>query len=466
MGSMQFWLPDRDGIWPAALECAYLVGSDGLPWDTRVERLGNRLVVSRGTRESGALTIPWPVPGFGTLALSTATLQARETPYHLPLELARGALARLLGQLDTPELLTDEIRQPLRTAETHFIASSLQQNDPEQCAREAEESLGASLECMRRRARRQFAERRGAAAVSSRLFGIEACGVEELRQLRTLRRFPGNALLLHETWHDSERNPGERDLTRWTECFRLAKGTRRRVVAGPLIDLQRNALPDWLSLWADDLDAIQTYAAQYVRDVVRAGRGLTHVWYASSATNAGLRLRLSEEERLRLTLVAIEALRGEDPQTPTLVGIGQPWGEYLGRSTLDLSPLQFADILLRADLGVSGFILELDLANSAHHALPRDLVDSQRLLDQWAAFAVPLVLRVSMPTQAGPQEASRLAYLRDFLQLAASRPAVQGIIWSQLRDAPGHEAGLFLEDGHPKAVLQMLGELDQRTRRT
>jgi hypothetical protein len=466
MGSLQFVLPDRDEIWPAALECAYLVGSDGLPWDTRVERLGNRLVASRATRESGSLTTPWPVPGFGALALSTATLQPREAPYHLALELARGALSRLLSQLDASELRVEEIRQSLRAAEGHFIDSSLQQSDLDRCAREAEASLVASLECMQRRARRQFRERREAASFSSRLFGLETHGLEELRQLRTLRRFPGNALLLNETWHDCERNPGERDVARWEECFRLARGARRRTVAGPLLDLHRHALPDWLPLWADDVDAIQTYAAQYVRDIVRAGQGHVHVWYASSATNAGLGLRLSEEQRLRLTLVAIEALRGEDPQTPALVGIQQPWGEYLGRSTLDLSPLQFADIVLRADLGVSGFVLELPLANSAHHAFPRDLVDTQRLLDQWAAFSVPLVLRISLPTQAGLLEPSRLAYLSDLLQLAAARPAVQGILWSQLRDLPGHEAGLFREDGHPKAVLQMLADLDKRARRS
>jgi hypothetical protein len=56
--------------------------------------------------------------------------------------------------------------------------------------------------------------------------------------------------------------------------------------------------------------------------------------------------------------------------------------------------------------------------------------------------------------------------LSDLLQLAAARPAVQGILWSQLRDLPGLEAGLFREDGHPKAVLQVLADFDKRARRS
>lgn len=464
MGSMQFILPEQAGIPKYALDGAYMIGSDGAPWETRVEWTGSRLVVSRDTRESGYLVVPWPLADFGAMALSTATLLPRDTPYHLALELARGTLSRLLHVTDgatSPGLLT----QPLSEARHHFIQASLSQNDPQRCAEEAQRSLGWSMDCIRKFVRQATAARNSQASFSSRLFGFQVSGPDELTALRSLRRTPGNAILFGCPWRETEASPGEWDWTHWKAGLKAAHAARRRVLAGPLVNLERSELPDWLYLWDDDFDTLQSYVEQYIRQLVIMARGQVHVWYVTSGTNVDRALRLGEEHRLRLTLAALEALRSEDKQTPTLVGIQQPWGEYLGRSTLDLSPPQFADILLRADLGVSGFALELDFADDVQHSLTRDLLEFQGLLDQWSSFGVPLVLRINLPTESGDQEAARLDYLRDLLAVAAPKPAIQGVIWGQLKDRPQRRAGVLTADGQPKGVLQTLSQMDQRSRR-
>ena len=84
MGSMSFLLPE---VLPesaaATLPEAALASSRGYddmtPVPTRVQVAGGRLTLSRTHNESGYLVVPWPVPPFGTLAVSSSTLRERRS---------------------------------------------------------------------------------------------------------------------------------------------------------------------------------------------------------------------------------------------------------------------------------------------------------------------------------------------------------------------------------------------------
>ncbi len=129
MGSTQFLLPRREGQNELAVKCAYMVGNDGTPWESRVTCADDRLTVTRAARESGRLITPWTVPGFGSVALTTATLIPRERPYHLVLELCRGTLSRIHSQLDAALLDESRIKPTLQAAQEHFIRALLLQKD-------------------------------------------------------------------------------------------------------------------------------------------------------------------------------------------------------------------------------------------------------------------------------------------------------------------------------------------------
>jgi hypothetical protein len=64
-------------------------------------------------------------------------------------------------------------------------------------------------------------------------------------------------------------------------------------------------------------------------------------------------LGLSEEQRLRLVVTAVEAVRTTDPRAPVVLVIDQPCAEFMGERECDLSPLHFADALVRAEIGVA-----------------------------------------------------------------------------------------------------------------
>jgi hypothetical protein len=296
---------------------------------------------------------------------------------------------------------------------------------------------------------------------SSRLTGFQVRGAEELAMLERTTRWPGNAVFFQSSWREAELNPGQWNWQSWLAGLARIRTARRRVVCGPLFRLERQDLPDWLYLWDDDFDPLQSYLCTYIRTAVEQLQKHVHVWYVAAGTNADSELHLGEEQRLRLTLAALETLRQTDKQTPALIGIKQPWGEYLGRTSADLAPLQFADILIRSGLGVSGLALEVRLACEPGKTLTRDLLEFDRLLEQWAQLGLPLVVVLALATPARFQDggAGVLQYLQDVVALLQGKSAVQGIIWGELRDQPQWPAGLLQASGETKAVWRLAHDL-------
>jgi hypothetical protein len=293
------------------------------------------------------------------------------------------------------------------------------------------------------------------------LTGFQVRGRDDLQALERTKEWPGNAMFYQGAWRQVELNPGEWDWKDAQAGLERAKKARRRIVGGPLFRLERHELPDWLYLWEDDFDALRSYLCAYIRAAVERLQRWVNVWFVTSGTNADCELHLDEEQRLRLTLAALETLRHVDSQTPAVVGIKQPWGEYLGRSTADLSPLQFADIIVRSGLSISGFVLEMDFACEAGRTLPRDLLEINRLVEQWTHLGLPLVITLALPTPAetSPGDSPTRRYVQDVLRLLQQKPSVQGIIWGELMDRPDWPAGLLDAQGGPKPIWRSLREL-------
>ena len=185
-------------------------------------------------------------------------------------------------------------------------------------------------------------------------------------------------------------------------------------------------------------------------------------------------MNLSEEQCVRLAIDAVETIRQQDQQTPVIVSFDQPWGEYLTRNQQDLSPLHFADALVRADLGINGIGLEINWGFHDENTLPRDLLELSQHIDRWSHLGLPLVIHLTiseLPAEANEETSSMsnsddtvslTSRSRNILTVLASKPAVQALIWNQLTDSksgsqPG--AGLFDVNGKPKPILKDLHDL-------
>ncbi len=251
-----------------------------------------------------------------------------------------------------------------------------------------------------------------------------------------------------------------------------------RICGGPIVCFDQGGVPQ--SLGAEsDFPAIQSRTADHVRRVVERYRGRIHLWHAVGSPNIDGAFAINEEQRVRLAVHVIETVRNTDPRTPVVVSFKQPWGEYLRHDTSELSPLHFADVLCRAELGLSGLGLEIDFGLRRGATIPREPLDVSRQIDRWTNLNLPLMLLVARPTTCGAAVWSATAggtpapqfagcdieqWFAEFGPVMFGKPAVQAVVWSQLVDGAeetGIRAGLYDADGRPKRVLQALGGLKQ-----
>ncbi len=128
-------------------------------------------------------------------------------------------------------------------------------------------------------------------------------------------------------------------------------------------------------------------------------RGKVHFWNAAGRVITGEVLGLDDEQKLRLAVRAVEVIRSLDPQTPVIVSLDQPWAESMCRRDTELNPLQFADALVRSDLGLAGIGMEINLGMTAQATLRRDLLEFNNQLDMWSSLGLPLLISIAVPSR-------------------------------------------------------------------
>lgn len=489
MAQMRFLLPRRDALPEGAIERAYLCGMEGIPWRSHNYWQGDQLVLERPVHESANLNFLWPVDGYGEVALCTASLMERARPYILPLELARGSLNRLRNRMFAAQAagyqLPAELLRRVHESMQLFLRAATRQHQVSESAALADQALALTLPAMdhliQELARQALAWRHQQEKVQlGTLLGGRLAGGPLNPQIgeRFLAAF--NSAVVPTCWRSIEEVDGQ---FRWDETDEQVQWCRQhglRVCAGPLLQLDPRSLPDWLYLWDDDFRQLHACICRFVERTVQKYRGVVHAWHAAARINTSRCLNLTEEQKLRLTVSVVETIRRHDPHTPLVVSFDQPWAEYMSGDDTQLSPLHFADALVRADLGIAGLGVELNLG-FAHGSLPRDLLQIEARVDQWSGLGVPLFVLLTSPScsQADPlaqfQPRSRSVgsanghsprsqsdYAGHLVPVLLAKPAVQGVFWNQTRDAIPHEfacGGLFTPDDQPKPILDTLARI-------
>ncbi len=476
MGQMRFHTPDRAklGSWQA--ERAYMAGMDGSPWLSHNTYDDHTLTIERGADESGNLFVPWPTEHHGMAVLSTPSLREGNGTYSLPLEIARGTVNRVRCQAADWQHAGLEFNQELhdliREATGYFVgAATTSQRDPDSAiddALKAIESASRAIDVLAGHyAEESLAIRRTGA---NKLSTLLACSLDSLPKFPEIQTQIGqafNSASIPIRWKDVEPNAGEYQWDTVDQHIRWCQTNGLRVCAGPLVRFDRGSLPDWIYLWEDDFDQLAALLLQFVTNAVNRYRGQVHLWQAASGLNVGGEIALTEEQRLRLAVASLETVRRLDQQTPTVVNFAQPWGEYLATENMELSPLQFADTLLRADLGMAGIGLDINLGYWPNGSLPRHLLDISRLLDTWSTLGVPLLTSLACPSKPDPDpqaderiqimtERNLQADVAQMIHVMLAKPTVHGIIWNQLTDALPHtypNAGLYDENFAVKPLL-------------
>lgn len=463
---------------------AYFTGLDRTPARTSIEVRPGMLVCSREGPESGRLHTSWPVEGCGAPVLSTATLAERAEPFELAVELARGRLNDVRNQaadwtgLDLPPDFGPLMADALRT----FARAATQRGDPATAAELAQESLGASLRAAdllvdayanHVLVRRQEFTPKLPTALSCPLEGDP-------------RRSPGlaavqpaiNTARLTCPWSRLAPTEGRFRWDDFDAQIAWCRAHRIPPAVGPLVELRPGALPDWLWLWGGDFDQVLALVEDLIRQTVGRYKGKVATWHLVHRAGSGEVLGLSEEEQVRLTARALQIARRIDPEAQLVIDFDQPWSDWMATSRFDLGPLQLADSLARAELGLTGIGLELAPGYSSPGSSYRDLLDVSRLLDLFALISLPLHVGLVLPSGSTPDPAAdpavsvivpqwpqppSEALQRDlaarWIALITAKPYVRAVHWLQTADAHPHlypHGGLLRKDHSPKPLVDWL----------
>jgi len=485
---MRFLTPQRERVSDEAVQRAHMAGLDCIPsscwksWESK-----DLLRVERPIDESGNLHIPWRVEGHGELLLSTARLMERERPYHLPVELARGTVNRLRSRADIWRmgglLLSDELVSQLKSAESLFTRAATSQTEPLAAADAAQEAIRVGLDAIV-----GLGEQYGQQVLEYRL--------EESSPLATLLagnmgadHMPANAepmfgaafntAVVPMAWKDVEPMPGERQWgmadKQVQRCLRLGL----KIIGGPLVRLDHEVLPDWVMDYGDDFEQLAAYMRDYIWAAVEKYRGQIHLWHCAAGMNTKGIPSLSDEQRLRLTALAIETTRLADPRTPVIMSVDQPWAEYVLKNATELWPMHFAEMLVRADLGMAGIGLEINLGYWPGGTLPRDILEISDHIDHWSALGLPLILLLTVPSSdsddphackeaglplplsldGGLSLESQKLQIERLATMLLAKQSVQALVWNQVFDSMPHKyahAGVFDTSCMPKPALSSL----------
>lgn len=483
MGTMSFLLPRGA---PAAalhdLDRACIAGGyDNMPAPTQVLIESDRLRLIRDVDESGYLVVPWEVNGAGRLMTTSATLIERAQPYHAGVEVARGKLNQLRCQLSDWRSvglqIADGLDTQIRAASRHFgrAVTSVDGSEADVQSRAALElAYRASTGLVQTYVEQMFRARHQRqpkldTSLTLRLNGSVPPAADDSVCAAS------NMAALPLSWKAIE--PSESQY-RWDQSDALLEWAQRRNVracGGPLLDFTTFGLPDWLWLWEGDLPSLSSFMCDYVETVVGRYHRKIRRWQLTAASNNANVLKLGEDDLLWLTARLAEAAWQVDPDLELVVGIAQPWGEYMAREEHTYSPFIFADTLIRAGLKLAALDVEWVMGVWPRGSYCRDLLDASRVLDLYALLGTPLQVTLAYPSATGVDPLAdpafkvagghwlagfspevQSAWAADFAALAACKPFIKGITWAQLTDGETHQfphCGMLDSAGRPKPAL-------------
>lgn len=490
MGAMSFLLPaDMTTETSQELERACVAGGpDNMPWLTEVVLEPGHMTLRREVDESGCLVAPWLVDGAGLLMGTSGTLMERAVPYQLQLELARGKINQLRCQTadwQTGGLqVSANLAQQIRAAASAFSKAVIE-SPSEATGRHAQAALAAGYQASEQLVKlyveqmfqtRHQRQPRLETALGCRLgtFELQKYHVEALS-------YVCNSICLPFAWKDVAAEEGQYLWQPHDAQLCWAEEQGLIPMAGPLIDFSPGQLPDRVLTWNGDLPSLAGSMCRYVEAAVRRYRNRIRIWQLTTAGNCASVAGLGEDELLWLTVQLVEAARQVDPALGLVVGIAQPWGDYLAVEDRTHSPFVFADTLIRAGLNLAALDLEIIMGVSPAGSYCRDLLETSRLIDLYSLLGAPLRITLAYPSSTAPDPNADPAYRVDsghwrgsydpevqaewanlFVALALCKPTVKSVQWSHLSDAFPHQfphCGLFDMKDRPKPVLKQLQEL-------
>lgn len=497
MGTISLLLPNE--VSPEARQALHRAcltgGPDNVPTPTNIQVDETALTTQRLMDESGHLLAPWEVEGFGHLMTSTATLMEREPPYSLLVELSRGKVNQLRcqaeewrqGGLMLPEKLEESIREASRAFGRTVTRES--QDEVSEAAKDAlrlgfESSSDLVAEYVRQvfDIRHQRQEKLDTPLSCRVQMGDD--GPDFLTSAPEKFQETFNTITIPFHWSDIEPEEARYNWDKHDALLDWAEEQGLQVMGGPLVDFSASHLPDWLWLWEGDVNQIASNVCKFVEKTIHRYEKRIRSWQLTAGSNCARLLNLREEDLLGLTYRILDTARQVDSALDLVIGLGQPWGEYLLDDSHQASPSPyfFVDTLLRAGINyLSALEIEIVMGCEPRGSFCRDLLSASHLMDLYAFLGLPLFVTLGFPAlpaedpnadseikvgsgrwRDGYDAQTQADWARAFTELALCKPFVQCVQWAHYSDSQPHlfpNAGVLDADNNPRPALAELKKL-------
>ena len=283
------------------------------------------------------------------------------------------------------------------------------------------------------------------------------------------------------SWADIETDSGRFDYEAAEHSIRFCASKGMRIIGGPLIDFRDRLMPHWLYLLEDNFETFLNSVMGFVEKTVTKFRGRCSSGIVPADSTRLVHSELDDEQVMRLSIGILQTVRRTDPTTPAIMSFDQPFGEYLAKDHDGISPLHFADALVRSGLGMAGIGLEFRINYESEATLPRSAVDFGQMIDRWATLGIPMLVQLSVPGGSGVDKlalspknvlqyelpsvdaaAEQLRIAGPMIRTLLAKHIVHGVVWDGWSDAEPHvmsHSGLIDSLGRERPLLEYLARV-------
>jgi len=471
------------------------MGPESVPVFADITVENGRLTLRGNEDQPLGVALLWDMGALGSFMLETTRLPHREKPYILNVELARFRMMKIVQKQEDWNLFdfprAEKFGQRFREAQLLFADALGKLHEPEEASKlgdaalqmaiELSEELGnfhADLLIQRRRSNGAFVRH------------VVGCRIDPTISNEKYREtVAGNFdyAIVPMTWRQLQPEEHKFDTQAVDEWIELLSKKRMPIIAGPLIQLNEQNLPDWMFLWEHDFDSIRELAYEYVQKIVQRYRKAVSMWNVVAGLHASTTFTLSFEQIIELTRLLVSQVKALLPSTRTLITITQPFGEYHARKQQSVPPMLYAEMVAQAGINFEAFGLELEMGVPAPGRFSRDLFQLSCMLDKFSTLGRPVfVTAIGVPGRSNPDPDDRsegrldpsaggrwrkpwdpvlqAEWMDAVYHLALSKPYIESLSWANLADIrPTLPSGGLLDDVlRPKPAFTKLQEMREK----
>lgn len=493
----------RNGTRLAAYEpvSAMAVGPESVPVPGEVLFRDGYLVLNRKDDHAVGLALLWDVGPLGCFVLETTRLLPREKPYILNVELARFRLMKIVQKqedwnlFDFPKIEKFLVR--LHEGQMLFAEALGKLHDPPVAAELADRALEMAIDLSEHLASFHsellLTRRKASNGFVKHIFGCRIDPAVQNERYREIVATQFDYAIVPMSWKEVQPQEQTFNVEPVDEWVELLGKKRIPTIAGPLVRLDSQNVPDWTVIWEHDFDMLREMAYDYVQKMVTRYRKAVAVWNVVAGIQSNTAFSLSFEQIIELTRLLVSQVKTLLPGARTLVTITQPFGEYHARgrggAPAGVPPMLYAEMLANAGIAFEAFGLEIEMGVPATGHFTRDLFQLSCALDRFATLGRPVFLTaIGAPGRASadPQDLSggrmvpdlagrwhrpwdpqlQAEWMEAVYQVALSKPFVEAIAWNNLSDLhPSLPGGGLLDNVlQPKPAFTKLQQIREKFR--